>query len=219
MAASSRRIQEDDVVDLPVEQLKVVPSLRSQNIVPSLDMEKVSRQAPVCYVHRYEFDVRLVRNETDNGRLGFTLSTSASGLLVDALWSPSLITEWNAQHKGGFEVCVGDRIISVNGLFGKPNELLDQINTIGKGGTVRLRIQAERDGDSAEGVKDEARTEVEDLQRLHEAVEAAAAVNKDHTGSLLALREAVKDMAGELRRNIEELQAIDSKAEVQPVRA
>mmetsp|Transcript_7014 Transcript_7014/g.16992 ORF Transcript_7014/g.16992 Transcript_7014/m.16992 type:complete len:179 (+) Transcript_7014:73-609(+) len=62
-------------------------------------------------------------------------------LLVDDIWKPSLIDEWNQSCDGDKQVQPGDRITAVNGNSCSAEQMLELLQALDKGSSVRLRFE------------------------------------------------------------------------------
>jgi len=145
-----------DLVSIATDELQTSPPMQMAVLgtklpsrgpaapkVPGLDLARISAAVPVS---RSPFEVQLVREGPQWRHFGFTvgLDDNPSYLTVDALWSPSLISEWNACHTPTHRVCTGDLIMSANALKGNNESLLKEIQSIGKGEKLRLSIDCKR---------------------------------------------------------------------------
>mmetsp|Transcript_21900 Transcript_21900/g.40268 ORF Transcript_21900/g.40268 Transcript_21900/m.40268 type:complete len:181 (-) Transcript_21900:95-637(-) len=62
-------------------------------------------------------------------------------LLVDDIWKPSLIDEWNQSCERDLKVQPGDRITAVNGNSCGAEQMLELLQALDKGSSVRLRFE------------------------------------------------------------------------------
>eukprot|EP00747_Dinoflagellata_sp_TGD_P107531 gnl/TRDRNA2_/TRDRNA2_170155_c0_seq3.p2 gnl/TRDRNA2_/TRDRNA2_170155_c0~~gnl/TRDRNA2_/TRDRNA2_170155_c0_seq3.p2 ORF type:complete len:189 (+),score=36.52 gnl/TRDRNA2_/TRDRNA2_170155_c0_seq3:78-569(+) len=92
---------------------------------------------------RPPFEVELVRTGEHWRTLGLIVSPDDDPryLIVDEVKGPSLVAEWNATHPEAVRVVAGDIISSVNGGSCSGEEMLSQIQQLGKGATVKLRVE------------------------------------------------------------------------------
>lgn len=93
---------------------------------------------------RGAFDVELERTGPKWRTLGLMVSPDDDPrhLVVDDIWGPSLIVDWNLMHSLDDErrVRPNDKIVAVNGHEGSSEELLSIIREQGKGATLVLTI-------------------------------------------------------------------------------
>mmetsp|Transcript_43564 Transcript_43564/g.138718 ORF Transcript_43564/g.138718 Transcript_43564/m.138718 type:complete len:159 (+) Transcript_43564:124-600(+) len=93
---------------------------------------------------RPPFQVQLERSGKNWRTIGLLVSPDddPSYLIVDDIWSPSLISEWNDAHDEQVRVRAGDIIRSVNDCKKKTGEeMLALIQQTGKGATLKLDIE------------------------------------------------------------------------------
>jgi len=95
---------------------------------------------------RPPFDVEIWRQGKHWRTLGLICSGGSDGglrqnLVVEDIWHPSLISEWNAAHDGEAQIRVGDVITAVNGAEGTGKELFAAIQAVGEGLAIRLRVE------------------------------------------------------------------------------
>lgn len=110
-------------------------------LVPSLDLTKAKNEVPL---QRDPFEVELVREGPQAKQFGFTvgLDDDMSYLTVDAIWSPSLVSAWNRTHSPRQTVNIGDMIMSANGKTGNNEDMLQEIQAVGRGEVLRLRVES-----------------------------------------------------------------------------
>lgn len=91
---------------------------------------------------RPSFEVDLIREGKHWRTLGLIVSADDSPkyLIVEDIWRPSLISEWNDLHLPAQHVCVGDFITSINDVSGDSTAMLATIQSLGKGSHVKLQI-------------------------------------------------------------------------------
>lgn len=90
---------------------------------------------------RPPFTVELLRTGQNWRTLGLLVSPDDDPrfLVVDDIWEPSLISDWNAAHSE-MRVKPGDVIKSVNESTCGGEEMLAKIQALGKGTSLRLQI-------------------------------------------------------------------------------
>eukprot|EP00929_Paragymnodinium_shiwhaense_P120621 TRINITY_DN925_c2_g1_i1.p1 TRINITY_DN925_c2_g1~~TRINITY_DN925_c2_g1_i1.p1 ORF type:complete len:172 (-),score=26.06 TRINITY_DN925_c2_g1_i1:323-838(-) len=91
---------------------------------------------------RIPFTVELSRTGQNWRTIGLLVSPDDNPkyLVVDDIWEPSLISDWNASHEEGLRVKPGDVITAVNEASSSGEEMLAKIQALGKGTTLRLQI-------------------------------------------------------------------------------
>merc|ERR1719461_2062574 len=82
----------------------------------------------------YPLEVKLVRTGAHWRTLGLLVSPDDDPryLIVDDIWEPSMISEWNAKQTEEKRVVAGDMITSVNGSDCSGKEMLAIIQSSGK---------------------------------------------------------------------------------------
>jgi len=92
---------------------------------------------------RAPFDVEITREGEHWRSIGLVVSPDDDPryLFVDTIRQPSLVEDWNKEHSVDQQIFTGDIITSVNGISSSGEAMLDQLKTIGKGGTMKLRIE------------------------------------------------------------------------------
>mmetsp|Transcript_6469 Transcript_6469/g.10268 ORF Transcript_6469/g.10268 Transcript_6469/m.10268 type:complete len:214 (-) Transcript_6469:15-656(-) len=92
---------------------------------------------------RQPLDVELVREGKYWRTLGLIVSADENPryLIIEDIWHPSLISEWNASNKLGRQVRVGDIITAINNVEGDSRKMLSTIQGLGKGAQVKLRLE------------------------------------------------------------------------------
>lgn len=92
---------------------------------------------------RTAFDVVLERSGKHWRTLGLLVSPDDDPryLIIDDIWEPSLVSEWNAAHDEAQRVRAGDIIISVNESVCNGEEMLSKIQALGKGASIQLRVE------------------------------------------------------------------------------
>eukprot|EP00747_Dinoflagellata_sp_TGD_P107532 gnl/TRDRNA2_/TRDRNA2_170155_c0_seq4.p1 gnl/TRDRNA2_/TRDRNA2_170155_c0~~gnl/TRDRNA2_/TRDRNA2_170155_c0_seq4.p1 ORF type:complete len:170 (+),score=27.85 gnl/TRDRNA2_/TRDRNA2_170155_c0_seq4:78-512(+) len=110
------------------------------NLTTGVNKDSVSDAKPGG---RTSFEVELVRAGENWRTLGLIVSPDDDPryLIVDEVKGPSLVAEWNATHPEAVRVVAGDIISSVNGGSCSGEEMLSQIQQLGKGATVKLRVE------------------------------------------------------------------------------
>eukprot|EP00444_Apocalathium_aciculiferum_P028373 CAMPEP_0183431018 /NCGR_PEP_ID=MMETSP0370-20130417/54536_1 /TAXON_ID=268820 /ORGANISM="Peridinium aciculiferum, Strain PAER-2" /LENGTH=150 /DNA_ID=CAMNT_0025616577 /DNA_START=70 /DNA_END=522 /DNA_ORIENTATION=- len=91
-----------------------------------------------------QFNVELIRIGDHWRTLGLLVSPDDNPeyLIVDDIWEPSLVSEWNvANESTGLEIKPGDIIMSVNGDSNSGEDMLAKIQASGKGSTLKLCLQ------------------------------------------------------------------------------
>jgi hypothetical protein len=92
---------------------------------------------------RPQFEVTMERTGSHWRTLGLLVSPDDDPrhLVVDDVWEPSLISEWNKAQDDSKKVRPGDMIVSVNGIRSNGETMLEQIQSSGKGSTLILKIE------------------------------------------------------------------------------
>jgi hypothetical protein len=92
---------------------------------------------------RQPFEVNLERTGKHWRTLGLLVSPDDDPrfLIVDDIWEPSLISEWNASKEEELKVKAGDIIKSVNGSNCNGEDMLAMIQALGKGATISLMVE------------------------------------------------------------------------------
>lgn len=93
---------------------------------------------------RPPFEVCLVREGKNWRTLGLIVSADGSPryLVVEDIWQPSLISEWNALQEPSQQVQVGDKIVAINECSGDSIAMLSIMQSLGKGASVILHIES-----------------------------------------------------------------------------
>eukprot|EP00929_Paragymnodinium_shiwhaense_P120620 TRINITY_DN925_c0_g1_i1.p1 TRINITY_DN925_c0_g1~~TRINITY_DN925_c0_g1_i1.p1 ORF type:complete len:185 (-),score=31.47 TRINITY_DN925_c0_g1_i1:421-975(-) len=91
---------------------------------------------------RKPFLVELSRTGQNWKTLGLLVSPDDDPryLVVDDIWEPSLIADWNTSHSESMRVKPGDVITSVNESSCSGEGMLAKIQALGKGASLRLKI-------------------------------------------------------------------------------
>mmetsp|Transcript_26791 Transcript_26791/g.46473 ORF Transcript_26791/g.46473 Transcript_26791/m.46473 type:complete len:219 (-) Transcript_26791:54-710(-) len=129
-----------DWLDSYLQNKKVasdLPRTKDRPLFPGNDRDEiqVSRRQP--------FDMEIVRE----GKYWRTLGLIVSGtdnprhLVVEDIWSPSLVSEWNEKRPKDSQVQIGDIIVEANGESADNRSMLQAIQGLGKGSVVKLRIE------------------------------------------------------------------------------
>merc|ERR1719424_1358784 len=92
---------------------------------------------------RPPFDVTLERSGKHWRTLGLLVSPDDDTryLVIDDIWEPSLISEWNGCHGEDQKVKAGDIIISVNDSTCNGEEMLSKIQALGKGASIKIKVE------------------------------------------------------------------------------
>mmetsp|Transcript_8593 Transcript_8593/g.19103 ORF Transcript_8593/g.19103 Transcript_8593/m.19103 type:complete len:153 (+) Transcript_8593:92-550(+) len=92
-----------------------------------------------------QFEVMLHRVGDHWRTLGLLVSPDddPNYLIVDDVWQPSLVAEWNARNPEDKQVRPGDIILSVNGIGKSGEAMLNQIQGSGRGSKLHLLLQSE----------------------------------------------------------------------------
>mmetsp|Transcript_21522 Transcript_21522/g.41078 ORF Transcript_21522/g.41078 Transcript_21522/m.41078 type:complete len:103 (-) Transcript_21522:94-402(-) len=92
---------------------------------------------------RQPFDVELLREGAYWRTLGLIVSADDDPrhLVIDEVWEPSLIAEWNRGCPDDRRVRAGDLITAVNGQQPSSEQMLDLIHACGKHCSVTLTIR------------------------------------------------------------------------------
>mmetsp|Transcript_34411 Transcript_34411/g.97762 ORF Transcript_34411/g.97762 Transcript_34411/m.97762 type:complete len:164 (-) Transcript_34411:111-602(-) len=87
-------------------------------------------------------EVQIVRVGENWRKLGLLVSPDPDPryLVVDDVWEPSLVSEWNDRHPQVLHIKAGDVIASVNGGGRNGEEMLSMIQASGQGDSLLLRI-------------------------------------------------------------------------------
>eukprot|EP00931_Biecheleriopsis_adriatica_P081763 TRINITY_DN55103_c0_g1_i1.p2 TRINITY_DN55103_c0_g1~~TRINITY_DN55103_c0_g1_i1.p2 ORF type:complete len:181 (-),score=42.67 TRINITY_DN55103_c0_g1_i1:39-581(-) len=147
---------EKEVVDIPdaykasssqgKRQLPVAPLEHEvcPDAVPNSGAFVLSRKSRGL-IRPVPIEVNLVRQGVYWRTLGLLVSPDDDPqyLVVDDIWGPSLITEWNSKRQKENQVRVGDQIISVNGISGRGEAMLQaiQVQASSPGASLKLLIQ------------------------------------------------------------------------------
>lgn len=75
-----------------------------------------------------DFEVEV---DLSKGPLGVTLDEDDGETLVITAIGGGLVQEWNREHQGRKQVTIGDRIKSVDGVFGNPRQLCELLRASG----------------------------------------------------------------------------------------
>mmetsp|Transcript_70518 Transcript_70518/g.181743 ORF Transcript_70518/g.181743 Transcript_70518/m.181743 type:complete len:161 (+) Transcript_70518:81-563(+) len=88
------------------------------------------------------FDINLVRVGDHWRTLGLLVSPDDDPryLIVDDIWEPSLVSQWNQTNSEDKRVHTGDIILSVNRNVCGGERMLAEIQASGKGSTLHLSI-------------------------------------------------------------------------------
>merc|ERR1712203_882007 len=88
------------------------------------------------------FDVDLVRVGDHWRTLGLLVSPDddPKHLIVDDIWEPSLVSEWNTAHPEA-QIRAGDTITKVNGTDNSGEDMLAKFQASGKDSTLNIRIE------------------------------------------------------------------------------
>lgn len=62
-------------------------------------------------------------------------------LVIDDIFVPSVVSDWNSTHEESLHLRLGDTIASVNGVTGNSRDMLAQMRLLPQGADVRLVIQ------------------------------------------------------------------------------
>mmetsp|Transcript_22817 Transcript_22817/g.63745 ORF Transcript_22817/g.63745 Transcript_22817/m.63745 type:complete len:172 (-) Transcript_22817:166-681(-) len=91
-----------------------------------------------------QFTVEIVRIGEYWRTLGLLVSPDDDPryLIVDDVWEPSLISEWNAKCSDNQKVRPGDIMVSVNDIRNSGEKMLGKIQALGLGSTVRLQFHS-----------------------------------------------------------------------------
>lgn len=92
---------------------------------------------------RQPINVEIVREGKHWKTLGLIVSRTDNPrhLIVEDIWKPSLISEWNEKQAEKNQIEVGDIIVEANGESRDNLAILRAIQSIGEGGVLRLRIE------------------------------------------------------------------------------
>jgi len=98
---------------------------------------------PETVRQRPPFDVELERTGPHWRTLGLLVSPDDDirYLVVDDIWEPSLISQWNKEHDEDKQVKPQDIITSINGSTCNGEEMLAKIQALGKGSKLRISIK------------------------------------------------------------------------------
>merc|ERR1719218_156462 len=90
---------------------------------------------------RAPFEVSIVREGKHWKTLGLIVSADDNPrhLIVEDIWQPSLISEWNATHDRDKQVRVGDIIVSINDCSSDSKAMLSLIQSLGEGSHVTIQ--------------------------------------------------------------------------------
>merc|ERR1719207_293799 len=110
---------------------------------PGSAEDDASKKRDPNRARRPAFDVVLERSGKHWRTLGLLVSPDDDPkyLIIDDIWEPSLISEWNAAHGEDQKVRAGDIIISVNDSQCSGEEMLSKIQALGKGASIVLRVE------------------------------------------------------------------------------
>lgn len=143
LAGIDQQVHFEKIHDEEEERLEAHPLSTSASLqTNSLDVEGVaaasiktdSKTAPedvqleesnACFVENNACFV--VSLNTDNGLLGLAVDPDDGEALMVSAVDEGLVQEWN-KNSSTRQVTVGDRILSVNGLYGSPMQLFDFLN-------------------------------------------------------------------------------------------
>mmetsp|Transcript_74051 Transcript_74051/g.214508 ORF Transcript_74051/g.214508 Transcript_74051/m.214508 type:complete len:172 (+) Transcript_74051:153-668(+) len=102
----------------------------------------VSQGAGVSTGSREPFDVELVRVGEHWRTLGLLVSPDDDPrfLIVDDIWEPSLVSQWNEQQPEAYQIKPGHIIQAVNGVSAGGEDMLARIQASGRGSILRLRV-------------------------------------------------------------------------------
>mmetsp|Transcript_149370 Transcript_149370/g.263679 ORF Transcript_149370/g.263679 Transcript_149370/m.263679 type:complete len:194 (-) Transcript_149370:138-719(-) len=91
---------------------------------------------------RMPIEIELARTGNNWRTFGFiaTPDDDPRFLVIDEIWEPSLVSEYNARSSYERRVNAGDLIIAVNGSMQHSKEMLKTIMNTERGCSVRLRI-------------------------------------------------------------------------------
>mmetsp|Transcript_36585 Transcript_36585/g.72341 ORF Transcript_36585/g.72341 Transcript_36585/m.72341 type:complete len:149 (+) Transcript_36585:50-496(+) len=92
---------------------------------------------------RQAFDIELLRTGVHWRTLGLLVSPDDNPqyLIIDDIWEPSLISEWNNGQDEDKKVRPGDMITAVNGQRCGGEAMLELIQSSGKSSKLTLRIE------------------------------------------------------------------------------
>mmetsp|Transcript_145947 Transcript_145947/g.254655 ORF Transcript_145947/g.254655 Transcript_145947/m.254655 type:complete len:158 (-) Transcript_145947:122-595(-) len=92
---------------------------------------------------RVPFQVELSRTGKHWRTLGLLVSPDDDPryLIVDDIWEPSLISEWNGANPEEKRVRAGDIITAVNNSTCSGEEMLSKIQALGKGASITLSVE------------------------------------------------------------------------------
>jgi len=110
---------------------------------PGSAEDDASKKRDPNRARRPAFDVVLERSGKHWRTLGLLVSPDDDPryLIIDDIWEPSLISEWNASHGEDQKVRAGDLIVSVNNSTCNGEEMLSKIQALGKGASIQLRVE------------------------------------------------------------------------------
>jgi len=128
----------DVVQDKPMEVVDVSNLLDTRGKAVEGESPKSGLKKP----RRGIFEVELDRTGDHWRTLGLLVSPDDDPkyLIVDDIWEPSLISEWNKKNGEALQVRPGDIIMAVNNQSISGEDMLAKIQASGKGSTLRLQI-------------------------------------------------------------------------------
>lgn len=93
---------------------------------------------------RSPFDMEITRVGANAKVLGILVSPDddPNFLVVDEIREPSLVGDWIQTHISSQAIRVGDRITKVNDLALSSEEMLERLQQLGVGATIRLRVES-----------------------------------------------------------------------------
>lgn len=128
--------QTPELVDLPVVS-KTHPAEQDTEITVIRPYQVLQHK------RRSPFEVEIERIGPNWRTLGLLVSPDddVRFLVVDEIWEPSLISEWNHAHHEDMQVRPKDIIVSINGSNCNGEEMLTRIQALGKGSKLKLSIR------------------------------------------------------------------------------
>eukprot|EP00929_Paragymnodinium_shiwhaense_P060510 TRINITY_DN30211_c0_g1_i1.p1 TRINITY_DN30211_c0_g1~~TRINITY_DN30211_c0_g1_i1.p1 ORF type:complete len:170 (+),score=35.69 TRINITY_DN30211_c0_g1_i1:156-665(+) len=107
------------------------------------DMVKAGARPPEePTLDRRTFEVSLLRTGENWATLGLMVNPDVDPghLVIDTVWKPSLVSEWNENVPEDLQVNVGDRVVAVNGRRGTGEEMTHWIQASGQGEELVLLV-------------------------------------------------------------------------------
>jgi len=119
-----------------------ITSLENKATAPPYPTTSEPAQARLS--EQQAFEVVVVRAGKHWKTLGVLVSPDDDPryLMVDDIWEPSLVSEWNAAQPEDKRVKSGDTITGVNGSSCNGEQMLSKIQAIGQGQEIRLSVRS-----------------------------------------------------------------------------